>query len=197
VGYYVAQCNGAGQVLARGGSLPNTGNCVRAQSQALMSATPVMSTQDGRLEIKSLEGQDYLKVYDPSLSSTRWQPLLQHSGILEDDMATILLPKGLDPLENTILAHSPQEEVVSGDVGNRDIVQPELGGMPSINQPITADQANNGPATLSPTEQGGKSVEAEAVDSQRLSSSGASSRLLRLLVIVLVPNTIAFMLWCY
>jgi len=162
-----------------------------------MSATPVVSTQDGRLEIKSLEGQDYLKVYDPSLSSTRWQPLLQHSGILEDDMATILLPKGLDPLENTILAHSPQEEVVSGDVGNRDIVQPELGGMPSINQPITADQANNGPATLSPTEQGGKSVEAEAVDSQRLSSSGASSRLLRLLVIVLVPNTIAFMLWCY
>ena len=75
VGLLVLQCQTAGQVLARGGPITNGGTCIQTlqNPQTLMRAIPIADNEEGTLEFKSINGQEYVKVYDPLLNVTRWQ----------------------------------------------------------------------------------------------------------------------------
>jgi len=44
-------------------------------SAALMSAVPVVDKKDGYLIVKNMNGTNYIKLWDPKLNATLWQPV--------------------------------------------------------------------------------------------------------------------------
>jgi len=74
VGLTIMQCTNAGQVLSRGGNVPTTGGCVASANQAvLMKAIPILDSENQELQLRKVDGQDYVKVWDPSLGAETWQ----------------------------------------------------------------------------------------------------------------------------
>ena len=67
------QCTNAGQVITRGGQVGGGGgNCVATPQAQVMRAVPILD-EDGNLEVMSVVGQKYVKVYDPALGIERWE----------------------------------------------------------------------------------------------------------------------------
>ena len=78
MGYLLLQCANLGQVLARGDTLRINGqtlNCVRAQTQQVMSAVPIVVDDGENLEIKAIGDKSYTTIFDPAVKATSWQPL--------------------------------------------------------------------------------------------------------------------------
>jgi len=46
---------------------------VTTRNRALMSSTPIGDNENGVLQIKTMDGEDYIKVYDPLLNTTMWR----------------------------------------------------------------------------------------------------------------------------
>jgi len=42
---------------------------------ALMSAVPVVDKKDGYLQVKNMNGSNYIKLWDPNVNGTIWQPV--------------------------------------------------------------------------------------------------------------------------
>ena len=151
VGYLVLQCTNAGQVLARGGQLAASQQCVAARNQVLMSATPIVDNEEGTLEFKTNNGNNYIKVYDPALNATRWKlwnlPILSPGNSdTGGDMSSLLS----QPADQASMGLQGAEAQAVNDGPN--LLLPKLGGLTSFGQKAAQDKHGGSPTPATTSE---------------------------------------------
>jgi len=151
-----------------------------------MKAIPIADRETGKLDIiTGIGGQEYVKVYDPLLMGTRWQPWDPHQSADGDGMA-FLVPKSV----------SQQAQEVATDVSSTGPLLPKLGNIattPTDQAVADTTMAGMGVVAVDKSSSEGDSnlVQADATTAAKSTTSGAPQLSGAALVLIALIVTMA------
>jgi len=149
-----------------------------------MKAIPIADSETGKLDIvKGIGGQEYVKVYDPLLKGTRWQPWDPHQSTDGDGMA-FLVPKSVS-----------QQAQAMTDVSSTSPLLPKLGNIVTPTDQAIADTTVAGTGVVavdkSSSEGDSNPVQADTTTAAKSTTNGAPQLRGAALVLIALMVTMA------